>query len=249
MVDVQPIQKKIIGRLLKKYVSKLPEDAIVLDIGCGLGDSLKIVSKQRKVIGLEINPDIAKIANFTIKNPLFHGVVVYDGTNFPFKDRMFNMVYLIEVIEHVEDDEKFLSECFRVLKNGGYLILTTPNREKEPLNPNIHHGHVRHYTKEEISNKLMSVGFTIDKVYWRFHPLCSFLDFILTQVGRKFLKKDSYLGHNVSIYQPKTKISTLILSIYKLIIDPILTFLVLLEFEILKIKNTGKNMIIIARKV
>ena len=41
---------------------------------------------------------------------------------------MFDIVWLHEVIEHVDDDKKAISECFRVLKSKGYLVIFAPNR-------------------------------------------------------------------------------------------------------------------------
>jgi SAM-dependent methyltransferase len=89
-----------------------------------------------------------------------------------FKDESFDAVVSFDVIEHVQDDLKFLSEIRRVLKRGGELLLETPNRNrlslklkslvkpiKYPmiLGPNCIH--LREYTKEELEEKLMIVGF------------------------------------------------------------------------------------------
>ena len=42
---------------------------------------------------------------------------------------IYDVVISQEVIEHIEDQEKYLENCFRVLKKGGYLIMTTPNKK------------------------------------------------------------------------------------------------------------------------
>lgn len=47
----------------------------------------------------------------------------------PFRARFFDSVFAGELIEHVESPEKFLAEAARVLKKGGIIIITTPNRD------------------------------------------------------------------------------------------------------------------------
>ena len=46
---------------------------------------------------------------------------------FPFDDRVFDAVFIGELIEHIFDTEKLLRECHRVLKDRGILVITTPN--------------------------------------------------------------------------------------------------------------------------
>jgi len=65
----------------------------------------------------------------------------------------------VEVIEHVKEDKAFISELARIIKPGGFLILTTPNGDyikNEP--PNYNPDHVRHYTKEQLS-ELLNIHF------------------------------------------------------------------------------------------
>ncbi len=49
-----------------------------------------------------------------------------DGQKLPFKDRIFDTIICIDVLEHIPDTHNFLSEIFRVLKNNGIVILSTP---------------------------------------------------------------------------------------------------------------------------
>ncbi|GAI07822.1 unnamed protein product, partial [marine sediment metagenome] len=52
---------------------------------------------------------------------------VADATNLPFPENSFDYVICSEVIEHIPEDEKAISEVKRVLKNNGIFIITTPN--------------------------------------------------------------------------------------------------------------------------
>lgn len=66
----------------------------------------------------------------------------------PYAAEQFDVVVSFQVIEHIEEDYLFVSECARVLKPGGTLILSTPNiRMSLTRNP----WHVREYTAAELS--------------------------------------------------------------------------------------------------
>lgn len=241
-----PPQKRLTERILNQYSLKTSEDSLILEVGCGLGDFLEIISKNRKIIGLDINEEAIMNVNETIKNPLFQKALVYDGLNFPFEDESFDMVYSSEVIEHVQDDKNFLEECFRVTKKNGIFILTTPNISKQP-HIELFDGHVRHYSKYELINKLEKTGFSVEKFYWRIHPVCNFLDELITTKGRDHLKKEDYLGHNVQKYTDKDSNSSMMINFYK-ILEPLIKFVSIFEFEILKNHMDAINMVAIAKK-
>lgn len=69
----------------------------------------------------------------------------------PFADNSFEKIIMMEVIEHIENDEAAISELSRVLKKNGKLIMTTPNGDiVENKNPH----HYRHYQPDELRNIL-----------------------------------------------------------------------------------------------
>ena len=71
-----------------------------------------------------------------------------------------DFVVSFQVIEHIEDDKFFVEEIFRVLKPGGKLILTTPNKAMTlSRNP----WHVREYTSTQM-REILSVSFTNIKI-------------------------------------------------------------------------------------
>lgn len=62
------------------------------------------------------------------ENPLVHRGVVLDGTELPFEDGTFDLVFSRYVLEHVPDAGGFLREVYRVLKPGGSFLFLTPNK-------------------------------------------------------------------------------------------------------------------------
>ena len=101
----------------------------VLDAGCGGGGvAVSFAEESEFAVGLDI---VARFTDAGVRLAKEHGVanvsfVQGDGISLPFKDAYFDIVLSHSVIEHVKLPEGYLSECFRVLRPGGILFLSTP---------------------------------------------------------------------------------------------------------------------------
>jgi len=96
----------------------------VLDIGCGIGAFLeKFKNEGADVYGIDIDKDKINIAK-----EKFYNVFVSPAEKLNFNNNFFDVIFLHEVLEHVDDDVKTINEAFRVLKKGGKIIIFTPNR-------------------------------------------------------------------------------------------------------------------------
>ena len=99
----------------------------LLDIGCSDG-TVSLILKEafgvQEVYGIEISAQAAEIArNKGIKTACMN----LNEADFPFDNDSFDMVFAGEIIEHLFSTDHFLDEIYRVLKPGGYFIITTPN--------------------------------------------------------------------------------------------------------------------------
>ena len=143
--------------LLKKIWPQRPWK--ILDLGCGLGETSKRLKRFGEVIGVDSSKEaIKKAQTSNLKKAM-----VMDITNLSFPNNSFDLVTAFDVFEHLEDDQKGLEEAFRVLKKGGFLLLTVPayswlwSFHDESL------GHKRRYTKQELEKKVKKAGFKILK--------------------------------------------------------------------------------------
>ena len=118
----------------------------VLDVACGAGFGLEMLSRAGvSVIGVDY--DHAPLAHI---NGL-RTVVQADATRLAFDDDSFDSVVSFETIEHVRDAGALVTEIRRVLKPGGLLILSTPNRAfRASTNP----FHIREFTSDELQQLL-----------------------------------------------------------------------------------------------
>jgi len=98
----------------------------LLDVGCGSGHFLKQMRASGwEVFGVEPDPKAVAVARDEYDMDVRQGDLASVG----FDDDMFDAITLSHVIEHVPDPAVLLSECRRVLKPGGSLVVTTPNME------------------------------------------------------------------------------------------------------------------------
>ena len=96
----------------------------VFEVGCGLGQYLQRIQPQAALaIGLDVEHDRLQEAL-----PGSDGVLLALGEHLPLNENEFDLVLCNEVLEHVEDDVRTVSEMVRVLKPGGRLIVFVPNR-------------------------------------------------------------------------------------------------------------------------
>jgi len=99
----------------------------ILDIGTGFGIYLSQLSHHAKLcVGIDIDEEnLRKAKEEKTKNI---ELISMSGENLGFKDNSFDVVLMIEVLEHVINDETAISEIYRLLKPGGKLIITAPNK-------------------------------------------------------------------------------------------------------------------------
>lgn len=109
----------LFDRRVREAIKYIPDNSFVLDIGCGDSESIIAVESNKNnitVIGMDIRMP-----------PSDKRCVCASCCAIPFKDNMFDCVLCLAVLEHTPDQLKVLTEISRVLKDGGSVIITTPN--------------------------------------------------------------------------------------------------------------------------
>jgi SAM-dependent methyltransferase len=112
----------------------------VLDVACGSGFGLLMLRDAGACAALGMDYDLATLRGS-------RGVVCADAAHLPVADGAFDVITSFETVEHVPDAAATLRELRRVLRKGGCLILSTPNRAyRESANP----FHIQEFTAEEL---------------------------------------------------------------------------------------------------
>ena len=149
-------------KLLKSILSSInvPVNCLTLDIGCGTGSNLRaLVSAGLYPIGL----DQSIYALTLVRKKGEYPVLAGDLNHLPFKTKSVGLIIALDIFEHLEDDANAFRESYRVLNNGGILILTVPAFKSLRGIQDVATGHKRRYSRKEITEKLREVGFDILK--------------------------------------------------------------------------------------
>lgn len=148
----------------------------VLDAGCGIGFGSAFMSPWAdEVVGIDFNADIIQFASQTYMQPNLH-FQVGDCTTLTFPDSSFDMIVSFELIEHIKDVNRYLSEMRRVLRitessseDSGIFFLSTPNaKNREISGKEMHPYHVKEYNSDELET-LLKQHFNQVKLYLQIH--------------------------------------------------------------------------------
>lgn len=103
--------------------AQIKNNYTLLDIGCNGGHLLNAIQKSNKNCecwGIDIDPEIMTLQ---IQNCKFR---IANAKNLPFQNNQFDIIFALSILEHIQDLDDVIKEIFRVLKLGGFFILSSP---------------------------------------------------------------------------------------------------------------------------
>lgn len=152
-----------VGRYL--FASSYVCGKTVLDAACGSGFGSNILSeKAKKVVGIDNSLDAIHYCKEHYKKPNL-SFLQMNCNRLALPSSIYDVVVSFETLEHVQDADVLLQELSRVLKQGGMLIMSTPNRENFSLytkgvkNP----FHIKEYDENEFA-KLIGTHFEMKEI-------------------------------------------------------------------------------------
>lgn len=131
----------------------------VLDIGCGAGNMFHHLVRYGTVVGVDSNPKpliVARERGYDVRQG--------EAEDLPFDDDAFELVALLDTVEHCDDDMAVLRESYRVCAPGGYLVVTVPAFMWLWSHNDVLNDHKRRYTARELRDKLRRLGFRTRRV-------------------------------------------------------------------------------------
>lgn len=257
-LQVQNILEEGIDSPLRNYhriATKFIIDNISLkkktlcDIGCGVGVFLREVRKNgMNPFGYDINKDQTQIAR-----KKYHLTNVSDASSLPsfakklhLRKHSFDVITAFEVIEHIPNPRKFIVEAAQYLKIGGYIIISTPNNDRIPINESWDYPpiHLSRFNKNNLSQLLNSEGFEV-KQWLSYNELGYYTNNIIHNMSfsKKVLSKVISNTEPIKSKQTKLHIISTIKKYICILLDiPIYLWL-------LPQKARGHTMVILAQKI
>jgi len=162
-------RRRLVRSLIRKHVPDLSDTSSYLDVGCGTGTALDEIGHEFALpVGMDISPIALAIARGRVAIPLVAG----DAWKLPFADGSFDLVTYLDVLEHVRHDIACIEECRRVLRPGGYMIVSAPAMDFlwSEHDEAVHH--LRRYSRRGLKAKLVAGGFRIVKMTYAVCALC-----------------------------------------------------------------------------
>jgi SAM-dependent methyltransferase len=153
-------RRRIIESFVKEICRQLPRPRPhILDVGCGTGANLLLLSKYGDAEGVDVSSDALAFCRERGLQKVKRGAI----EKLPYDEATFDLVTALDVVEHLDDDLAGLKEMRRVLRPGGRVLIFVPTfmflwgLQDEVSN------HRRRYRMSELSTVLEKAGFEVER--------------------------------------------------------------------------------------
>ena len=151
-------RRAILADLIARRIQP-PKDAHILEIGCGTGHNFPVLSRFGVVDALEVDDAARAIASARLGRPVASAPL----PELPgIADASYDLIALLDVLEHIEGDMAALSSIRAKLRPGGRILLTVPANEwMWSAHDSVHH-HYRRYNRATLGKVAAAAGLRVD---------------------------------------------------------------------------------------
>ena len=153
-------RREVLAALIRRAV-KPPKDAAVLEIGCGTGHNLAMLSEFGKVDALELDEEARGVAEQRLGRQVMSSPLPELAE---VAKRHYDLVGAFDVIEHIEDDRAALASIAARLKPGGTLIVTVPAHQWMWSAHDVVNHHQRRYSKGQLRRLIEDSPLHLDSI-------------------------------------------------------------------------------------
>ena len=150
-------RRRILADVVRRVVQP-PKRARVLEVGCGTGHNLAMLGEFGKLDACELDAIARGMASDRLGRPVLEARLPNLSM---FKAGSYDLIALLDVLEHVPDDLGSLKAIRGLLKPGGALVVTVPANKWMWSAHDVAHHHFRRYTKSELARLFRQAGYDI----------------------------------------------------------------------------------------
>ncbi len=172
--------KECLNRLIFAKMKRFGFCSPVLEVGCGTGETLRFLSKDYNIRGIDLSSEAVAICRkkglSVDKKGLFE------------VDQGFNSILCIDVLEHIRDDLSFVRHLHKILREGGKLLVFVPSGRI--MNDDLFCGHYRRYSKSAIIGLLKESNFIVESAQMFGYPLIYYIRILMNLLIRSRPRQD-----------------------------------------------------------
>lgn len=155
-------RRDILDRLIRRRIA-LPANARILEIGCGTGHNLPMLRQFGEVDAIEIDGAARAMASRRLGKPVMASPLpALTGV----EDGAYDLVAILDVLEHIEEDRAALTGIAAKLKPGGRILITVPAHPWMWSAHDVVNHHKRRYTRGSLRAVIAAAGLRLDMLRW-----------------------------------------------------------------------------------
>ena len=155
-------RREILGDLIERKIA-LPRDARILEVGCGTGHNLPMLKRFGRVDAIEVDAAARAMAS----KRLGHAVMDSPLPALPgISDRSYDLIAILDVIEHIDEDLRGLKSLSDKLKPGGRILITVPAFPWMWSAHDVVNHHKRRYTRRTLRKLVEGAGLKLEMMSW-----------------------------------------------------------------------------------
>jgi SAM-dependent methyltransferase len=151
-------RRKVLASLIARRIT-LPKHARLLEIGCGTGHNLPMLARFGEVDGVELDPEAREIAANRVGRPIGASALP-DLPDVP--DHSYDLIAVLDVIEHVDEDVRSLRMIATKLRPGGRVLITVPAHPWMWSAHDVVNHHKRRYSAETLRRLIHEAGLAVE---------------------------------------------------------------------------------------
>jgi SAM-dependent methyltransferase len=187
-------RRKIIASFVEEICSRVRDrKPRILDVGCGTGANLLLLSQYGDAEGVDISDDALAFCHERGLEKVKSG----SAEQLPYDDESFDLVTALDVVEHLDDDLAGLKEMRRVLRPGGRALLFVPTfMFLWGLQDDVSH-HRRRYRLPELKRVMVEAGLEVERA--TYVNLTFFLPILLIRQLMKLTGVKAASENNINV--------------------------------------------------